>query len=135
LLDNRFSGSGVYDCAAQLPDRYQRHRPHLALRWVCQRRYHTVVLDGNPHLRPGESHANGDSDANGDSNGYAYADSDANGGSDSYSDADSYANCNGDTYAYFYAQGDANAANSADAEKSPHSAAEAVAQASCVSGS
>jgi hypothetical protein len=124
LLDNGFSGSGVYDCAAQLPDRYQRHRPHLALRWVCQRRYHTVVLDGNPPLRPGESHANGDSDAN--SNGYAYADSDANGGSDSYSDADSHANCNGDTYAYFYAQGDANAEISADAENSSHSAAPAV---------
>jgi hypothetical protein len=128
LLDNRFSGSGVYDCAAQLPDRYQRHRPHLALRRVCQRRHHTAGLDGNLHLRPGESHANGDSDANGDSNGYAYADGYANGGSNSYPDADSYANYNGDTYAYayFYAQGDANAEISTNTQNSSHSAAEAV---------
>jgi hypothetical protein len=107
LLDNRFSGSGVYDCAAQLPDRYQRHKPDLALRRVCQRRYYTAVLDGNLHLRAGESHANGDS------NSYTYC----------Y--ANCYANCNGDTYAYGYAANNSHTQVCADAENSSHSAAQA----------
>ena len=95
-MDNRFSGSGVYDCEAQLPDRYQRHKPHLALRRLCQRRYHTAVLDGNLHLRTGESHANADRDSDGNS----HADSYANCDSDCDSHADSYAYCYSNSYAY-----------------------------------
>ena len=97
MLDNRFSGSGVYDCAAQLPDRYQRHKPHLALRRLCQRRYYAAVLDGNLHLRTGESHANADRDSDGNShshsNSYAYTDSYA------YVDAYGPAETNPDTKA------------------------------------
>ena len=97
------------DCTAQLPDRYQRHRPHLALRWVCQRRYYTAKLDGNLYLRPGESQPNADSDTNGYSNSYAYADGYAYCDSNSYAYTDSYAYCNGNSnsYAYFNAEGDA----------------------------
>src|SRR5437867_8103453 len=83
------------------PDRYQRHKQNLALRRVCQRRYYAAVLDGNLHVRAGESHANADrhsdgnshadSYANCDSNGYAYTDSYANGHSNSYAYTDSYA--------------------------------------------
>jgi len=98
------NGPAIYDGAAQLPDRYQRHRPHLALRRVCQRRYYTAGIDGNLHLRTGESHANADrhsdSYAYGHSNGYAYTDSYANGDSNSYAYTDSYANCHSNSYAY-----------------------------------
>jgi hypothetical protein len=94
LLDNRFSGSGVYDCAAQLPDRYQRNGPHLALRRVCQRRYYTAKLDGNLHLRTRESHANTDCNCNTDCS--SYCDCNAYGDSHSYGHCDTYCN----TYAY-----------------------------------
>jgi hypothetical protein len=106
LLDN---GPAIYDSAAQLPDRYQRHKPHLALRRLRQRRHHTAVLDGNLHVPRGAiSNANGDSDgnshtdsyANGDSDSYAYTDSYANGDSDSYAHTDSDAYCDSDRYAY-----------------------------------
>jgi hypothetical protein len=82
----------------------------LARRRVCQRRYYTAVLDGNLHVRTGDSHANADRDSNGnshadsdtncDSDSYAYADSDANCDSDSYAYTDSDANCDSDSYAY-----------------------------------
>jgi hypothetical protein len=126
LLDNRFSGSGVYHCAAQLPDRYQRHRPHLALRRVCQRRHYTAVLHGNLHLRGGESIAYADRDSNSyahtdsyadrDSNRYAYTDSYANCDSNGYAYAHSYANCDGNRYAYTdsYANCDSNSYAYAD---------------------
>jgi hypothetical protein len=107
LLDNELA---IYDRAAQLPDRYQRHKPHLALRRLCQRRYHTAVLHGNLHLRRGESHANADRDSDGNahtdsyaycnSNSYAYTDSYAYGHSNSYAYTDSYAYGHSDSYAY-----------------------------------
>ena len=116
MLDNELA---IYDGAAQLPDRYQRHKPHLALRRVCQRRYYTAELDGNLHVRTGQSHANADRDsngnshtdsyANGHSNGYAHTDSYAYCDSDSYAYTDSYAYCDSNSYAYTdsYANGNA----------------------------
>jgi len=90
------NGPAIYDGAAQLPDRYQRHRPHLALRRLRQRRYYTAVLDGNLHLRTGESHAN----AYGHSNCHAYTDSYAYSDSHSYAYTHSYAY--GDSHSYAY---------------------------------
>src|SRR6266496_2387508 len=88
------NGPAIYDSAAQLPDRYQRHKQDLALRRVCQRRYYTAELDGNLHVRTGESHANADRDSNrnayADSYAYCYSNSDAYADQD-FSDAASAA--------------------------------------------
>jgi hypothetical protein len=119
-LGNRFSGSGVYDCAPQLSDRYQRHKPHLALRRVRQRRNYTATLDGNLHLRTGVSHANADRDSDGN----AHTDSDAHCDGDGYAYADGYANGHSDSYAYFNA--DADAENCANSKASPYSNTAAV---------
>src|SRR5437867_2583331 len=88
------------------PDRYQRHKQNLALRRVCQRRYYAAVLDGNLHVRTGESHANADRDRDGNSHTDRYAYGDSNG----YAHTDSYAYCDSDSYAYTdsYAYGDSN---------------------------
>jgi hypothetical protein len=124
------NGPTFHDGAAQLPDRYQRHKPHLALRRLCQRRYYTAGLDGNLHLRTGESHANAD----GDSNGNAHSDSYAYGHSNSYAYADSYANGhgNGNAHTDSYANGDVDtntnnpAENNSDTKASAHTAAAAI---------
>ena len=99
-MDN---GRVFYDSAAQLPDRYQRHKQNLALRRVCQRRYYAAVLDGNLHVRTGESHANADRDRDGNS----HSDSNTNGDSNGYAHTDSYAYCDSDSYAYVDAYGPA----------------------------
>jgi len=133
-------GPAIYDSAAQLPDRYQRDKQNLALRRVCQRRYHTAELDGNLHVCTGESHANADRDSDGnshsdsyanrDSNGYAYTDSNANGDSNGYAHTDSNANGDSDSYAYThsYAYVDTNnpAETKPDTKAAPDAAASSV---------
>jgi hypothetical protein len=92
------NGPAICDSAAQLPDRYQRHKQDLALRRVCQRRCYTVVLDGNLHVRAGESHANANRDSDGNSHSDSNTNSYANSDSDAYCDSHSYAYT--DSYAY-----------------------------------
>ena len=99
-MDN---GPAIYDRAAQLPDRYQRHRPHLALRRVCERRYYTAGLDGNLHVPRGSipnANGHGNRHSNCGSFGDAYSNSYRNRDGNSYSHTDSYAYCYNNSYAY-----------------------------------
>jgi hypothetical protein len=114
------NGPAIYDGAAQLPHRYQRDKPHLALRRVCQRRHHTAKLDGNLRLRTGESHANADRDGN------SHSDGDANGHSNSYAYTDGYANGDANFVTASNADANTDAETNPDTEATSDTAAAAV---------
>jgi hypothetical protein len=122
------NGPVIYDGAAQLPDRYQWHKPHLALRRLRQRRDYTAGLDGNLHL-PRRAIPNANGYAHSNSNGYRYSNcgsfGDAYRNSNSYSHSRSYSYCYSD--AYLHTETNPDAKRCAFAKAAPDSAAAAVA--------
>jgi len=82
-LDNWLAGSGVHDCAAQLPHRHRRHDQDLAGRRLRQY-WCPGSLDGNLLPRRWNSNANRNRDSHSYGNGYCYCDSYSNGHAETY---------------------------------------------------
>jgi hypothetical protein len=70
--------------APQFPRRYERHRSHLAVRWLRCFRHHTACVAGSLLLPASDAYANTDGDANN-------ADADANGNDTANANAYGYA--------------------------------------------
>jgi hypothetical protein len=95
-MDNGFARSGLHDCPAQLPNRHQRHRSHLAGGRI--RSHHSDGLDGDLWrcLRDANSYAHSYGDRDNDINTNSYA--------DCFAVIDAYTDSN--TFGYAYSNSD-----------------------------